>query len=131
MAMLLHSGFYKFVVHNSKELELLIMHNRKYAAEIAHNVSSLKRKAIVERAREVCYDYVSSFSQDLADDFFCKQVLSHIRLLIDLQSLAAHPSWSGAICSDAVRSWHARSGTQAACLSPIPLLSGADINCRH
>lgn len=29
------------------------MHNRKYAAEIAHNVSSLKRKAIVERAREV------------------------------------------------------------------------------
>lgn len=41
------------MVHNSKELELLLMHNRKYAAEIAHNVSSLKRKAIVERAREV------------------------------------------------------------------------------
>ena len=52
-ATLLHAGFYKFVVHNSKELELLLMHNRKYAAEIAHNVSSLKRKAIVERAREV------------------------------------------------------------------------------
>ena len=49
----LRAGFYKFVVHNSKELELLLMHNRKYAAEIAHNVSSLKRKAIVERAREV------------------------------------------------------------------------------
>lgn len=47
------AGFYKFAVHNSKELELLLMHNRKYAAEIAHNVSSLKRKAIVERAREV------------------------------------------------------------------------------
>ena len=47
------AGFYKFLVHNTKELELLLMHNRKYAAEIAHNVSSLKRKAIVERAREV------------------------------------------------------------------------------
>lgn len=35
------------------ELELLMMHNRKYAAEIAHNVSTQKRKAIVERAREV------------------------------------------------------------------------------
>lgn len=54
MTKLLRTGFYKFVVHNSKELELLLMHNRKYAAEIAHNVSSLKRKAIVERAREVC-----------------------------------------------------------------------------
>ena len=43
------------MVHNTKEVELLLMHNRKYAAEIAHNVSSLKRKAIVERAREVCF----------------------------------------------------------------------------
>ena len=44
------SGFYKFVVSNVKQLEVLLMSNRKYAAEIAHNVSSRKRKEIVERA---------------------------------------------------------------------------------
>merc|ERR1712138_98350 len=40
-------GFKKFVVHNVKELELLLMLKGTYAAEIAHNVSSRKRKEIV------------------------------------------------------------------------------------
>ena len=47
---MLPNGFYKFVVHNVKELEVLMMQNRKYAAEIAHNVSGRKRQEIIERA---------------------------------------------------------------------------------
>jgi len=36
----LPNGLKKFVVHNIKDLDVLLMNNRTFCAEIAHNVSS-------------------------------------------------------------------------------------------
>ena len=49
----LSPGFKKFVIHNPAELEILLMHNRTYAAEVAHGVGARKRALIVARAKEL------------------------------------------------------------------------------
>ena len=46
---LLPNGLKKLLVSNVRELELLLMHNKSFAAEIAHNVSSRNRTTILAR----------------------------------------------------------------------------------
>lgn len=45
------SGHKVFLVANIKDLEVLTMHTKSYAAEIAHNVSSKNRVPILARAK--------------------------------------------------------------------------------
>ncbi|RMZ90575.1 hypothetical protein DV736_g2196, partial [Chaetothyriales sp. CBS 134916] len=50
---LIPSGHKAFLVHNARDVDLLLMHNRTYAAEIAHAVSSKKRIEIVAKAKSL------------------------------------------------------------------------------
>lgn len=47
------SGHKAFLVNNTRDVDLLLMHNKTFAAEIAHAVSSRKRVEIVARAKEL------------------------------------------------------------------------------
>lgn len=49
----LPNGFRKFVVTNEKDLEVLLMHNRTYCAELARNLSAKTRKQLLQRANEL------------------------------------------------------------------------------
>jgi len=50
---LMPSGFQKCLVNNVAELEMLMMHNRKFVAEIGHSCSKRTRLAICTRAEQL------------------------------------------------------------------------------
>jgi large subunit ribosomal protein L32e len=50
---ILPNGFKKFLVETPRDLELLLLNNRVYAAQIAHNVAVPKRLAIIKRAAQL------------------------------------------------------------------------------
>ena len=45
------NGLKPFLVENPRQVDLLLMHSGKYAAEIASKVGGRKRIAIIERAK--------------------------------------------------------------------------------
>ncbi|MCJ1259082.1 60S ribosomal protein L32 [Lignoscripta atroalba] len=45
------SGHKAFLVHNTTDVDLLLMHNKTFAAEIGHAVSSRKRVEIISKAK--------------------------------------------------------------------------------
>lgn len=45
------NGYRRFVVANPADVELLLMHNNTFCAEVAHNVSSKKRVDILNKAK--------------------------------------------------------------------------------
>merc|ERR1711933_701699 len=59
----LKNGFYKFLVQSPADLEMLLMHNEKYAVEIAHNIGAKKRKEIVERCDQLKLYVTNRFSR--------------------------------------------------------------------
>ena len=50
---LLKNGFKKFLISNEKDIDILLMNNKTYCGELAHNLSAQKRIAILKRAAEL------------------------------------------------------------------------------
>jgi len=60
---MLPNGFYKFLVRQESDLNMLVMHNTKYCVEIAHNISSRKRRSIVTKAEALGLYITNKFSR--------------------------------------------------------------------
>lgn len=62
------NGFKSVVVNNASELEMLMMHNRTYAATVAHSVSSRVRLQIIQRAEQLAIRVTNANAKLRAED---------------------------------------------------------------
>ncbi|XP_054447125.1 60S ribosomal protein L32-like [Pteronotus mesoamericanus] len=53
------SGFWKFLINDVRELDMLLMYNTSYCAEIVHSVSSKIHNAIVEKATQLAIRFTN------------------------------------------------------------------------
>jgi large subunit ribosomal protein L32e len=60
-------GYKVLLVHNAKEIDLLLMHSGRFAAEIAHAVSSKSRIEILARAKVLGVKVTNGSSIDARD----------------------------------------------------------------
>merc|ERR1711976_450613 len=65
---LLPNGFKKFLIRNLSDLEVLLMNNRVYCGEIASNLSSRKRKLILQRAQELNVRITNAKAKTVTED---------------------------------------------------------------
>ena len=65
---MLPNGFKKFTIRCPKDLEILLMNNRVYAGELAHNLSARVRTAIVKRAAELDVKLINAKSKLKAEE---------------------------------------------------------------
>lgn len=65
---LLPNQFYKFTVRNVKDLDLLLMHNQKYCAEIARTVGAKKRVEILKRAAHLDIKVINGKSKVVSQE---------------------------------------------------------------
>ena len=61
-------GKKRFNVSNLKDIEMLLMHNRQYAAVINHNVGAKTRKLICERAKVLGIKVVNGAARLVAEE---------------------------------------------------------------
>jgi large subunit ribosomal protein L32e len=61
-------GFKHVVINNVSELELLLMHNRTYAATVAHAVSARVRREIIQRAEQLAIRVTNANAKLRAED---------------------------------------------------------------